>query len=560
MFYDANGLTQHTRNLRTYGSEVLLLLLSVLFFAAAFPGFLSVDGIGIFGFIALIPLFAVIRNAPWKVVWFYGWFHGLTCYLVFNYWLASFHPLAIFISPLVFSTYMLVLFPLLKLTDRLFPSYGYLVQTVIWIAYEYLRTKGFFGYAYGILGYSQYQFLPFIQISSIFGIWGVTLMTVFPSILLGNLLGDLINGSILWSREEILSFFKRHRISWVSYIVLFVAVLIFGYVSISMHEQQEPDRRWRIALVQHNADSWKGGFPTYQRNFYDLKRLSYAALADGDPEMIIWSETAFVPAVYWHDNYQTDPQMYGLVREFIDFAQELPVPLLTGNDDGRKKDESLPAVNPDGSFNRVDYNAVILYEDGELDDTYRKQHLVPMTEHFPYKDIFPRLYAFLKANDYNFWEKGTESQVFEANDGVRFSTPICFEDIFGYISAGFVTSGADVIVNMTNDSWSGSVAAQMQHLAMAVFRGVENRRSVVRGTNSGMSAVIDPTGRILVMMEPFVKGYLNTEVPIYTYRDTFYTSHVDWFAKLMILLSLLLLAAGIGSTLLERYRHKDTDA
>ncbi len=172
MFHDANGLTQHTRNLRTYGSEVLLLLLSVLFFAAAFPGFLSVDGIGIFGFIALIPLFAVIRNAPWKVVWFYGWFHGLTCYLVFNYWLASFHPLAIFISPLVFSTYMLVLFPLLKLTDRLFPSYGYLVQTVIWIAYEYLRTKGFFGYAYGILGYSQYQFLPFIQISSIFGIWG----------------------------------------------------------------------------------------------------------------------------------------------------------------------------------------------------------------------------------------------------------------------------------------------------------------------------------------------------------------------------------------------------
>lgn len=546
------SLSQRTRNLRTYGSEVLLLLASVLFFAAAFPGVFSLRGIGIFGFIALIPVMAVIRNAPWKVVWFYGWFYGLTSYLAFNYWLASFHPLAIFISPLVFSTYGIFLFPILKAGDSLFPKYGYVVQTVMWVAYEYLRTKGFFGYSYGILGYSQYTFRPFIQIASVFGIWGVTMMTVFPSILLGRALGDLINGDLVWSRVQLAGYFRSHRGIVITYAVLFAAVMTFGFIRMGAIDREEPRQEWDIALVQHNADSWKGGFATYQRNFNDLRRLSLEALAHGDPDIIIWSETAFVPAVYWHSNYRTDEQMYGLVQDFIGFTKELPVPLLTGNDDGRKKDESLPAVLPDGSYNRIDYNAVILYENGELDDTYRKQHLVPMTEHFPYENTFPRIYKLLRDNDYHFWEKGVEHTVFETDDGVTFSTPICFEDIFGYLSADFTANGADVIVNMTNDSWSGSVAAQMQHMAMAVFRAVENRRSVVRGTNSGMTCVIDPSGRVLDMMDPFVKGYLNTTVPVYDGDLTIYTRHVDWFAQLMIYISIVLLAAGIVRKSLKR--------
>ncbi|MGM0431506.1 MAG: apolipoprotein N-acyltransferase [Spirochaetota bacterium] len=554
------SLLQHPRNLRTYGSEVLMLLASVLLFALAFPGFASDWGFGLLGFIVLIPVVAVIRNAPWKVVWFYGWFFGLTSYLAFNYWLASFHPLAIFISPLVFSTYGIVLFPVLKLADSLFPKYGYVVQTIIWIAYEYLSTQGFFGYAYGILGYTQYQFLPFIQIAEIFGIWGVTLLTVFPSFLLGRLLGDVLNGSLSWDRFELAAFFKAHRISWLVYLLLFVASLIFGFATMARHNNEEPDRIWKTALVQHNADSWEGGFTTYQRNFYNLRRMSLQALDAGDPDIIIWSETAFVPAVYWHSNYETNEQMAELVDEFVYFAKNLPVPLLTGNDDGRLEDPDKPPVNPDGSFNRVDYNAVILYENGELVETYRKQHLVPMTEHFPYEDTFPRIHQLLVENEYNFWGYGQEATVFETSDGVTFSTPICFEDIFGYLSAEFVQNGADVIVNMTNDSWSGSVPSQMQHFAMAVFRSVENRRSMVRGTNSGMTSVIDPAGRILTLMEPFVSGWINTEVPIYTYKDTVYTRFVDWFAYLALGLSVLLLAGGSLRAVVTILRERSSRA
>ena len=243
----------------------------------------------------------------------------------------------------------------------------------------------------------------------------------------------------------------------------------------------------------------------------------------------------------------------------IDFANALPVPLLTGNNDNRLADPDLPPRLKDGSLNREDHNAVILYEDGALKEIYWKQHLVPFTEHFPYEDIMPKFYQFLRSHDFHFWSEGDDPVVFETADGVRFSTPICFEDVFGYLSAEFVREGADVIVNMTNDSWSGAVSAEMQHMAMSVFRAVENKRTMVRGTNSGITCVIDPTGRILAEMEPFTVGYMVTDVPIFTYADTLYTRWVNWFPKLLIILSGALLTAG-SIVRIVRKRPKSVDA
>jgi apolipoprotein N-acyltransferase len=533
-------LFHRSNALLTFAVEMVLLSAAALVFSAAFPGFISDDGIGVLGFIALIPMFAVIRNTSWVKAPFYGFFFGFLFYTFFNYWLASFHPLAVFIAPIIMGAEMVLLFPVLKAADRLFPKYGFLLQLLVWTAYEYLKTLGFVGYPYGIVGYSQYLFLPFIQISAVFGIWAVSLMTVFPSLFLGRYAADRLTGS----RESLAGHFGRYKAVWIGYLALFAAVLVFGYVTLGELEREEPDRYWRTALVQHNADSWEGGIVNWRKNLHTLMEQSRLALEE-EPEIVIWSETAFVISVHWHTNYRTSPASYEVVREFTSFANNLPVPLLTGNNDNRLKDPNLPPVLSDGSLNREDHNAVILYENGGLKEIYWKQHLVPFTEHFPYEDLFPRFHAMLLANDYHFWSKGTEATVFETEDGVRFSTPICFEDVFGYLSADFVQNGADVIVNMTNDSWSGAVSAQMQHMAMAVFRSVENRRTMVRGTNSGMTCVIDPGGNILTMMDPFTVGYMVTDAPIYTYRDTLYTRWVDWFPKVLLAVSLALLTFGI---------------
>ncbi len=163
-----------------------LILLSVLLFSLSFPHILSESGWGILGFISLVPVVILVHRSSWSLVWLYGFISGLLSYAVFNYWLVIFHPLAIFIVPLIYAVYYLFLFPALKLAQTLFPSYGYAVQAVIWLGYEYLKTKGFLGYSYGILGYTQFQFLPLVQLASVTGVWGVSFFVIFPSFYAGN--------------------------------------------------------------------------------------------------------------------------------------------------------------------------------------------------------------------------------------------------------------------------------------------------------------------------------------------------------------------------------------
>ncbi len=505
--------------------DIGLLVLSALLFALSFPSFLSIWGYFPVAFFSLIPIFIVIHRSGWAAIFFYGAFYNFLAYALFNYWLAKFHPLAIIIVPTIYLLYGIVLFPILKLADTLFPKRGYLVQCLVWLGYEYLRTQGFLGYSYGILGYSQYLFLPFSRISSLTGVWGVSLMVVFPSVFLGNALKR--------GFKQFKDFVVTNIPSIAVYGVLFIGVLVFGFASVS---DLSGSRNWKVSLIQQNVDPWRGGIKTYEKALEILTRQSLAATKD-NPDIIVWSETSFVPAIDWHTRYRTDRESFELVQKLKDFLKNQEIPYVIGNDDGQ-----LALVN--GEMDRIDYNATLLFEKGELKNTYRKLHLVPFTEYFPFERILPGIYQWLRNADTHFWEKGEEYTVFESN-GVKFSTPICFEDTFGYLSREFIRHGAQVIVNMTNDSWSNSVTAEMQHMSMSVFRALENKRSVVRSTNGGITCTIDPNGRITNMLEPFIEGFLTGEVPVYMQSTTLYTAWGDWFAIAAVFASLGLLALGV---------------
>jgi apolipoprotein N-acyltransferase len=529
--------------LRKTLGELGLLLFSALLFALSFPSFLSDTGWWPFVFLALAPLVPVLRSSSWKQISVYGALYAFVSYALFNYWLSTFHPFAILIVPVIYAFYFLFLFPALKIADRLFPRHPYLVQAIVWTAYEYLRTLGFLGYPYGNLGYSLYNVRPLIQIAELFGVWGVSFLVALAGFFIGH-------GLMAFLKGEFSSWIAAKKLSCGIIALLFVLSLLYGIVVQRGSYDDQP--QWNLALIQHNADTWKGGLPTYRRNLRSMIALSDKALKEGDVDAVVWSETAFVPGVDWHTRYRTDSERFALVEELRNYLSDKDVPFIIGNSDGQLADPSLPPVLPDGSMNRKDYNAVLHYEDGRLQKIYRKTHLVPFTEHFPYEHILPRFHQLLVDNDYRFWEKGNDYTVFRTASGVRFSTPICFEDIFGYLNRIFVQEGAEVIVNLTNDSWSGSVAAQMQHMAMAVFRAVELRRSVVRSSNSGMTCTINPDGRITALLDPFIEGYLIASVPVYTEKNSLYYRWGDWFAWLMVLVAGLLLLSGAVLHIIKR--------
>jgi apolipoprotein N-acyltransferase len=237
------------------------------------------------------------------------------------------------------------------------------------------------------------------------------------------------------------------------------------------------------------------------------------------------------------------------VKRLRDFLDTQRLSYVIGNNDGQRR------VLPSGEEVRLDYNATLLYRSGGIVDIYRKLRLVPFSEHFPYRGPLTWMHELLQKFDIHHYEAGTEPVVYE-DRGVRFSTPICFEDTFGYIGRLFVARGADVLVNMTNDSWAGSVASEMQHMAMGVLRTVENRRSVVRSTNGGMTVIVDPNGRILKMLEPFVEGTLIGEVPVVRGVTTPYTRYGDWLAEACLAVTLALTALCLGLLVADRVRRR----
>ena len=528
----------------------------------AFPGFVTPTGWGWIAFFALIPVFAVIRNTSWKAVWAYGFLFGVAFYCFFNYWLPGFHPGAIYIVTIIKGGEMVLLFLALKLAASAFGRHAYVVQALIWAAYAYLAQSWFAGYPYGTICYALYDYLPLIQIADITGIWGIIIMMVLPQAWAGWYVAGLLRGE----DADFLHYLRRSVVFVAVYVLLFALWLGYGLWQLSVQSDRQPDRIWRVATVQHNHDSWEGGYQTYLKNFNNLRRLSLEALRE-DPDIVVWSETAFVPSVDWHMNYSYEgvgntignEETAELVRRFVAFAEELGRPLVTGNPRGVLADESKPPIDPvTGELNRIDYNTVILFDDGTIKESYAKQHLVPFTEHFPYQKQLPWLYDILVSLDYNWWLQGDEPVVFESG-GVHFSTPICYEDTFGDINAEFVREGADVIVNMTNDRWSGCAEAAFQHACIAAFRSVETRKTMVRSTNSGYTCMILPTGEIVDPVDQFRMTWHIYDVPVYETHDwshfTFYVAHTDLFANVSIALSALALAAGLAIVIIRKVRR-----
>jgi apolipoprotein N-acyltransferase len=256
--------------------------------------------------------------------------------------------------------------------------------------------------------------------------------------------------------------------------------------------------------------------------FDTLRRLTDGALRQ-HPDMVVWSETAFVPNIRrWSREDPREFPLAALVRDFLAYQKGLGAWLLTGNDD-------YSLVARGAVQERLDYNGSVLFSPaGERIQTYHKMHLVPFTEYFPYRKQLPGIYALLQSFDAYLWEPGDQRVVFR-HPKFTFSTPICFEDAFPDDVRRFVTAGAEVILNISNDYWSLTETEGMQHAANAVFRAVENGRPLARAAASGLTCLVDPRGNIRARTPFYEENRLIVDVPLSSSRTTFYTRWGDWF-------------------------------
>jgi apolipoprotein N-acyltransferase len=196
-------------------------------------------------------------------------------------------------------------------------------------------------------------------------------------------------------------------------------------------------------------------------------------------------------------------------------------------------------------------SAFLLSPDGKIAGKYDKVHLVPYGEYVPLRKFFPFINKLVAGiGDFR---KG------EGNNPIKFGNHalgilICYEGIFPELSREYKEKGANLLVNITNDAWFGRTSAPYQHLSMTVFRAVENRTFLVRSANTGISAIISPSGKIIKKTGLFERTVLRGSVKLLD-RKTIYALYGDIFVYICLILLGVIIFSSIKGDLVSCWKN-----
>ena len=389
---------------------------------------------------------------------------------------------------------------------------------IVWTALE-LAASRITSVPWDQLGYSQVDNQIVNQLAPWTGVYGISFVLVAANALL---VGALII-------EE-----RRTRIAAAAG----ACVLILGGLLGLALEPQKQTISATAVLIQPNldvssADAWQGA--AWNQHIAQFTQLgdeeckSYIAgipqtgapaaqiacpPQPTHPDLVAWPES---PAPF-------DEQEPRFQQGMAEVARATQAPVVVG------------AIGMDpplsGDLWRYYNSAVIVGADGAKVGRYDKIHLVPFGEYIPYKDLL--FFAHKLTGRVSEFTRGDSRKTFRLN-GHRYGVFICYEAVFADEVREFARLGAEVFVNISDDGWYGDTSAPWQHLNMARMRAIENRRWLLRDTNSGVTAAIDPYGRVTQSISRHVTDALPAQ---YGFRDdvTFYTAHGDVFAWLCAIL------------------------
>ena len=495
---------------------LLLCFLSGILLVLSFPPF----NLTIFVWVGLVPLLIAIEGLKPKNAFILSYLTGIVFFWGLLHWLIHVtllgQALLVLYLGLYFGIFGLIVSKCQKNLTKgtsyslLSTLYPLLWIPSLWVMLEWLRGRAFTGFGWGILGYSQYLFLPIVQIADITGVYGISFLIVMVNVTIYKIIREV----------------RLKNYTWLISPILFASLclcstLIYGYIRLA---REPTHKRVRIAVVQGNISQQLKWDPEVTHLILaKYSKLTRLAAVDG-PDLIIWPETS-CPGWLGKEPWLMD-QLAGLARK-------INTPILVGSPfwDSEK---TL-------SFN----SAILISRNGKIISRYDKLHLVPFGEYTPrYFNFAARIDERLEGGRFNPGHRYTQFRV----AGARFGVLICFEDIFPELARRFVRDGANLMVNITNDAWFGETGAPYQHAQASALRAVENRIPVVRCANTGLSCFIEPNGRIIsrVMDEEgrdiFITGFLTRDVSLGE-RPTIYTRFGDWFVYLCILISI---GSGIG--------------
>lgn len=385
--------------------------------------------------------------------------------------------------------------------DSRFSRRALLLSPVAWVAVELARTR-ITGFPWDLLGTSQVDNIPLARIATVTGVYGMSFEIMVVNAALA--------AAFLVTRDK-----RRNLLlAAVGAAVILQAGLLIPAPAIPA------DRT--ATLVQANVPILEGADWTkeyFAATLQDLSRVSFTG--QNSSHLVVWPES---PAPF----YTTDPLFRGAVSNL---ARQANTWVLTGSIGVRNA-----SITPGGATEIYNSGALVSPA-GEWTSRYDKTHLVPFGEYVPFKRVFA--FAGGLTKEVGDFSAGTSRAPLDAG-GTRLGIFICYESIFPDEVRQSAAQGAQVFVNISNDGWYGDSGAYAQHLKQARMRAVENARWLLRDTNTGVTASIDPYGRVAASVRRKIRTAL--EAPYALSNDTtFYTRHGDWFAYLCAIICVVAL-------------------
>ncbi|MES2392622.1 MAG: apolipoprotein N-acyltransferase [Acidobacteriota bacterium] len=389
------------------------------------------------------------------------------------------------------------------------------VAPVAWVAVELARAR-VTGFPWDLLGYTQVDNLLLTRLAPWTGVVGLSLVVA------------AVNS--LW----LMRVTKAGAVS--AYSGAIAAVLaVLALTAIRPMMAAEPTTASAV-LLQENLMVGESTGPIESRDqllrvFMELSLHPSYGAEQTPPALVAWPEA---PAPFF-DADAAFRQAVGAV------AVKTKAPVIVNS-------ITLGPKNEEGHYQT--YNSADFFSaDGKYAGRYDKMRLVPFGEYTPYKPLF--FFAGHLLDDLMFIP-GTSRRNFVA-DGKEYGVFICYESIFGNDIREFVSKGANALVNISDDGWYGDSSAPWEHLDMVRMRAIENHRWLLRATNTGVTAVIDPLGRVTAEMPRHVRGSLAVSFG-YENDETFYTRHGDWLAWICAVVTAGMLALGYARPRFARQR------
>ena len=375
------------------------------------------------------------------------------------------------------------------------------IAPFLWVAVELVRTR-ITGFNWCLLGIAQVDNVALSRIASSTGVYGISFEIVLVNVALA--------AAFLVPREK--------RGAMLAAALAAAAVLQAGRLI-----DAPPARADRAALlVQQNIPVSADWTPSYlQQTLQDLTNLTETSAATSSlpkPDLIVWPES---PAPF----FTNDPRFRDVMSKM---ARDTKTWVVTGSIG------TSSAAGEGGQTSPLFNSAALISPSGEWTARYDKAHLVPFGEYLP----FPSLFSFAGGltKSVGEFQHGTSRHPLDAGDE-RLGVFICYESIFPDEVRQFADQGAQVFVNISNDGWYGDSGAYAQHLNQTRMRAIENNRWLLSATDTGVTAAIDPWGRVVARIPRKQRTTLIAPYAL-TSDTTFYTRHGDWFAYACAIISL----------------------